>query len=97
LLFVRRRQRFHSEPIRLRTILLGIGWHPPGCHLRREGKGESMTEQQYIERLIKTLEAYKAYRSPLDLTETDLDTLMDALRTKINLIEFLDKYRDDGK
>ena len=55
------------------------------------------TEQQHIERLIKALEAYKAHRYPLDLTETDFDTLMDALRTKINLIEFLDKYRDDGK
>lgn len=56
-----------------------------------------MTNNQQIDRLIKALEAYKAHRSPLDLTETDFDTLMDALRTKKNLIEFLDKYRDDGK
>ena len=54
-----------------------------------------MTEQQHIERLIKALEAYKAYRYPLDLTETDFDTLMDALRTKINLIKFLRKYKSE--
>ena len=56
-----------------------------------------MTNQQQIDRLIKALEAYKAHHYPLDLTESDYDILMDALRTKKSLYEYMARMKDDGR
>ena len=56
-----------------------------------------MTDQQQIDRLIKALEAYKAHHYPLDLTESDYDLLMDALRTKKSLYEYMARMEDDRR
>lgn len=56
-----------------------------------------MTNQQQIDRLVKALEAYKAHRYPLDLTESDYDILMDALRTKKSLYEYMARVKDEGR
>ena len=56
-----------------------------------------MTDQQQIDRLIKALEAYKAYHYPPDLTESDYDLLMDALRTKKSLYEYMARMEDDRR
>lgn len=56
-----------------------------------------MTDQQQIDRLIKALMVYKAYHYPLDLTESDYDILMDALRTKKNLCEYMAWMEDDRR
>ena len=56
-----------------------------------------MTNQQQIDRLIKALEAYKAHRYPLDLTETEIEIVIDALRTKKSLYEYMANMEDDGR
>lgn len=57
--------------------------------MRGREEDEPVTDQQQIDRLIKALEAYKAHRYPLDLAESDYDILMDALRTKKSLYEYM--------
>ena len=56
-----------------------------------------MTDQQQIDRLIKVLEAYKAHRYPLDLTETEIEVVIDALKTKKSLYEYMARMKDDGR
>ena len=56
-----------------------------------------MTNQQQIDRLIKALEAYKAHHYPLDLTETEIEIVIDALKTKKNLCEYMARMKDDGR
>ena len=66
-----------------------------------------MTDQQQIDRLIKALMVYKAYHYPLDLTETEIEIVIDALKTKKSLYEdavtesdvqaMLDDYKRTGK
>ena len=56
-----------------------------------------MTDQQQIDRLIKALDAYKAHRYPLDLTETEIEIVIDALRTKKNLGEYMARMKDDRR
>lgn len=56
-----------------------------------------MTNQQQIDRLIKAIEAYKAHHYPLDLTETEIEIVIDALKTKRNLGEYVARMRDDGR
>jgi hypothetical protein len=64
---------------------------------RGREEDEAMTDQQQIDRLIKVLEAYKRLRYPLDLTESDYDILMDALRTKKSLYEYMARMEDDRR
>ena len=47
-----------------------------------------MTDQQQIDRLIAALQVYKAYHYPLDLTETEIEIVIDALKTKKSLYEY---------
>lgn len=56
-----------------------------------------MTNQQQIDRLIKVLQVYKAHHYPLDLTETEIEIVIDALKTKRNLGEYVARMRDDGR
>ena len=56
-----------------------------------------MTDQQQIDRLIKALEAYKAHHYPLDLTETEIEIVIDALKTKKSLYEDMARMEDDGR
>lgn len=53
-----------------------------------------MTDQQQIDRLIKALEAYKAHRFPLDLTETEIEIVIDALKTKKSLCEYMARMKE---
>ena len=52
-----------------------------------------MTDQQQIDRLIKVLEAYKRLRYPLDLTETEIEIVIDALKTKKSLYEYMARMK----
>lgn len=65
--------------------------------MRGREEDEPMTNHQQIDRLIKALMVYKAYHYPLDLTESDYDILMDALRTKKSLYEYMVRMKDDGR
>lgn len=56
-----------------------------------------MTDQQQIDRLIKALMVYKAYHYPLDLTETEIEIVIDALKTKKSLYEDMALMKDDGR
>lgn len=56
-----------------------------------------MTDQQQIDRLIKVLQVYKAYHYPLDLTETETEIVIDALKTKKDLGEYMARMEDDGR
>jgi len=53
-----------------------------------------MTNQQQIDRLIKALDAYKAHHYPLDLTETEIEIVIDALKTKKNLCEYMARMKE---
>lgn len=57
----------------------------------------AMTNQQQIDRLIKALQVYKAYHYPLDLTETEIEIVIDALKTKKSLYEYTARMKDDGR
>lgn len=56
-----------------------------------------MTDQQQIDRLIKALMVYKAHHYPLDLTETEIEIVIDALKTKKSLYEYMARMKDDGR
>ena len=56
-----------------------------------------MTDQQQIDRLIKALMVYKVYLYPLDLTETEIEIVIDALKTKKSLYEDMARMEDDGR
>jgi hypothetical protein len=56
-----------------------------------------MTYQQQIDRLIKALMVYKAYHYPLDLTETEIEIVIDALKTKKSLCEYMAWMEDDRR
>lgn len=53
-----------------------------------------MTDHQQIDRLIKALMVYKAHRYPLDLTETEIEIVIDALKTKKSLYEYMARMEE---
>ena len=64
---------------------------------KKRKRRRTMTDQQQIDRLIKVLQVYKAHHYPLDLTETEIEIVIDALKTKKNLGEYVARMRDDGR